>query len=322
MARGMVCVKTRKGGRRETEVSELGMDVGCRSCLNPISFPCSVAAYVNWCVIFGIAVSFNPTTRRMSGARGVLGGGDMRFQRSLIELIARASMLEPMVADQRPTRRWGEVQAFQIERVCSRKRGSRRTSASSRTRWRMFGSSATLSPYFRALRRARGVATRIPALTISERLRTRLGCWAVFSPSSEPDASLSSFSSEASGEFGMGIWEGSSSGFSTTSIPFFMRAAFIPVPVANFRASLTICDANSFVGAIIIALGPALLSSVLLSDNSAFITGTKKAIVFPLPVGATASRSTSPPNSFPELFPACTSSSPFFPPNNNGNAAS
>ena len=44
IARGMVCVKTRKGGRKIGVEDDVKTEVGCRSWRRPRSLPCSVAA--------------------------------------------------------------------------------------------------------------------------------------------------------------------------------------------------------------------------------------------------------------------------------------
>lgn len=62
---------------------------------------------------------------------------------------ARDSMDEPMVADQRDVRREGFEQAVQMARVCERKSGSRRTSASSRTSKLTAGRGRRLSLWLR-----------------------------------------------------------------------------------------------------------------------------------------------------------------------------
>lgn len=174
-ARGMVCVNTRKGKRMGVLVDVPGG--GWMRLRRPVSLPGSVEAKISLWVIVGREVSLRPIMTRRRG-----GGGcwSLVFSYLVVRVsVAISSMLEPIVADQREVWREGFVRADQMDSVCVRKRGSMRTSASSRMRVVMLGSgsggeaeslSASSCLRVMAWRRESGVETRMSDLTILSRV--------------------------------------------------------------------------------------------------------------------------------------------------------
>jgi len=166
-------------------------------------------------VMLGRLVSFRPIMQRRRGGRFV--GWILRVDsRAVMVERASSSMLEPIVADQREVRRAGFVHADQMERVWSRKSGSRRTSASSRMRWwtcRSWRGVLELEGVM-ALRRESGVDTRMSALTRG-----------VFIVSSTSDAESSCSAIAIS---------------SCNFMPFLKAVMRTPVCSASFRPSFTI----------------------------------------------------------------------------------
>lgn len=180
-------------------------------------------------VMLGRLVSFRPIMQRRRGERFF----DLIFRvvwRVVMVEVVSSSMLLPIVADQREVRRWVFVQADQRARVWVRKRGSRRTSASSRIRLVMFGRGSGEFEFegVMALRRERGVETRMSDLTRG-----------VFIVSSGSDAESSCSAVEMS---------------SCSRMPFLKAVMLTPVRAASFRPSFTIWVTSSLVGAMIMAL--------------------------------------------------------------------
>src|SRR3569833_3505027 len=108
VARSIVWVKTRKGGRSAGPAARA--DAGCKSWRRARSFPGSVAVYINLCVMLGTAESFRPTTRRTSGRERV----SFRSEWARICSRARLSTLDAIVADQNETPSLVLVQADQM----------------------------------------------------------------------------------------------------------------------------------------------------------------------------------------------------------------
>ena len=119
--------------------------------------------------MLGTAESFSPTTNLTRGAPEAFTffSSVRRFCRASMVDRARSSMLLPIVADHKLTRKSGCVSLFHMARVCSRKSGSKSTSASSRTRDSTAGR-ATRSWFSLSssmLWRTPGVETRTSTLT-------------------------------------------------------------------------------------------------------------------------------------------------------------
>src|SRR5271163_3778369 len=115
-------------------------------------------------MVGGRAESFRPTTTRRSEGPCFVVMSRSCWREVMVSK-AKDSMFEPIVADQREMRRSREVQADQMARVWARKRGSRRTSASSRTRLLTLGREyVEVELSVMALTKSRGVVTRMSLL--------------------------------------------------------------------------------------------------------------------------------------------------------------